>query len=106
MLIIFRSKAAAEIYMYAEDAKALLDIIGKPCEPPQAPRGIITAEQVPEALAKLKQAVEASKAQHQNETDLDDPAATVRVSLAQRAFPLIDMLEYAGKMKREVTWGA
>ena len=104
MLIVFRSKAAAEIYMYAEHAKALLDIIGKPFEPPQAPRGIITAEQAPEALARLRQAVEASKARQKDETGADD-AAAVSVSLAQRAFPLIDMLERAQKTRHEVTWG-
>src|SRR5207249_12066800 len=58
-LIVFRSKAAGEIYMFEETAQRLLDIIGKA----DLPRGVITAEQVPDALARLVAAVEAEKAQ-------------------------------------------
>jgi hypothetical protein len=111
MLITFKSKAAAEIIMYAEHAKPLLDIIGKTLEPAAQPRGIITAEQVPAALAKLKAAADQTLAAVRSECKpFDDaepsPGEPISVSLAQRAYPLIDMLERAQKMEREITWGA
>ena len=111
MLVTFKSKAAAEIYMYAEHAKMLLDLIGKPFEPPQAPMGVITVEQLPAALAALRGAAE--HATHQGKEALrsyeasDQPGdpLTMPVSLAQRAYPLMDMLERAEKKGAVVTWG-
>src|SRR5258706_16393809 len=105
MLIVFRSKAAAEIYMFAEHAKALLDIIGKPFDPPDNPQGIITADQAPEALARLKRAVEASKSRQKAEGSEDEGEGPISVSLAQRAYPLVDMLERAVQAHADVTWG-
>ena len=58
-LVVFRSKAAGEIFMFAETARRILDIIGKP----DAPRGVISAEQIADALARLTAAVEEEKEQ-------------------------------------------
>ena len=57
-LVVFRSKAAGEIFMFAETARRILEIIGRS----DAPRGVITAEQVPDALAHLVAAVDQEKA--------------------------------------------
>ena len=57
-LVVFRSKAAGEIFMFAETARRIFEIIGRQ----QAARGVITAEQVPEALQRLAAAVEQEKA--------------------------------------------
>jgi Domain of unknown function (DUF1840) len=108
-LIVFRSKAAGEIYMFAETAHRLLDILGKA----DSPRGVITAEQIPDALARLVAAVDAEKAQHaedpreREETERrgETPAAERPITLGQRAFPLIEMLRAAGKRNVDVTWG-
>ena len=108
-LVVFRSKAAGEIFMFTETARRIFDILGRQ----EAPRGVITAEQVPEALRKLVDAVEEEKAQlkaAQEEADLADKQGDVRaqerpVTLGQRAFPLIEMLREAQKKKVEVTWG-
>jgi len=111
MLVVFRSKAAADIYMYAEHAKMLLDIVGKPFEPEHAPRGIITAEQVPHALTLLRAAAaksteEQKKAPESGEDGIEVPdPMTLPVGLAQRAYPLIEMLERARTMGAVVTWG-
>ena len=106
MLVTFKSKAAADVPMYLENAKALLDILGKPLEPAANPKGIITAEDVPAALAKLKAAADASKADQKATGTLeDDKGQPLSVGLAQRACPLIDMLERAAKDRREVVWG-
>ena len=108
-LVVFRSKAAGEIFMCAETARRIFDILGRQ----EAPRGVITAEQVPDALRKLVDAVEEEKAQlkaAQEEADLADKQGDVSakerpVTLGQRAFPLIEMLREAQKMKVDVTWG-
>ena len=108
-LVVFRSKAAGEIFMFAETARRIFEILGRQ----EAPRGVITAEQVPEALRKLVEAVDEEKAQlkaAQEEADLEDkqgePGAQQRpITLGQRAFPLIEMLRGAEKMKVDVTWG-
>jgi hypothetical protein len=111
-LVVFRSKAAGEIYMFAETAHRLLDIIGKAAD---SAKGVITADQVPDALARLVAAVDAEKAQQADaarERDAADrrgePPATAQqqpVTLSQRAFPLIEMLRAASKRNVDVTWG-
>lgn len=108
-LVVFRSKAAGEIFMFAETARRLFDILGRQ----EAPRGVITAEQVPESLQKLVDAVEEEKAQlkaAQDEADRADKqgegeARQRPITLGQRAFPLIEMLRAAQKKKVDVTWG-
>ena len=108
-LVVFRSRAAGEIFMFAETARRIFDIIGRP----DAPRGVITAEQVPEALRKLVDAVEEEKAQlkaAQEDAETDDRQGEGGVqqraiTLGQRAFPLIEMLRAAQKKKVDVTWG-
>ncbi len=110
-LVVFRSKAAGEIFMFAETARRIFEIIGKA----EAPRGVITAEQVPEALARLTAAVEEEKAalkaaqaraEEAERRGEDDAGAGERaITLAQRAYPLIEMLRAAQKKKVEVTWG-
>jgi hypothetical protein len=105
MLITFKSKAAADVPMYPEHAKMLLSVVGKPFEPESAPRGIITAAEAPAALAKLKSAADASR-RNEKETGRDEePGQPLPVGFAQRAFPLIDMLERATKDQRDVVWG-
>jgi hypothetical protein len=95
--------------MFAETARRIFDILGKD----DTPRGVITADQVPDALARLTAAVDAEKealraAQKQSdeaERRGDEAAAARAVSLGQRAFPLIEMLRAAQKKKVDVTWG-
>jgi hypothetical protein len=108
-LVVFRSKAAGEIFMFAETARRIFDILGRS----EAPRGVITAEQVPDALRRLVDAVEQEKADikaAQQEADLADKQGdgSVRerpVTLGQRAYPLIEMLRAAQKKNVDVTWG-
>jgi len=108
-LVVFRSKAAGEIYMFAETAHRLLDIIGKA----DSPRGVITAEQVADAVARLVAAVDAEKAQqtesaHEREEAQrrgETAAKEQPITLGQRAFPLIEMLRAAAKRNVDVTWG-
>lgn len=112
-LVVFRSKAAGEIFMFPETARRIFDIVGKD----DAPRGVITAEQVPEALSRLQTAVDDEKAQLKAAADRDDDAdrrgsgaadealAARAITLGQRAFPLLEMLRAAQKKRVDVTWG-
>ncbi len=106
MLVTFKSRAAADVPMYAENAKMLLSLIGKSLEPESAPKGIIVAADVPAALARLKAAADASRRTEKDTGQRDDePGRATPVGLAQRAFPLIDMLERAAKEGRDIVWG-
>ncbi len=64
--------------------------------------------EVPAALQKLKAAADASRRTEKEKADAsreDVPGQAISVGLAQRAFPLIDMLERAAKEQRDVVWG-
>ena len=52
MIITFKSRATADTIMFGDVAKDLLSLMGKAFEP----RGIITLEQLPDAIARLRQA--------------------------------------------------
>lgn len=110
-LVVFRSKAAGEIFMFAETARRILDIIGKA----DAPRGVISAEQVGDAIARLTAAVEDEKEQVRRAREdaeqaqrRGEPAggeSAQAITLAQRAHPLLEMLRAAQKKWVDVTWG-
>lgn len=108
-LVVFRSKAAGEIFMFAETARRIFEIVGRA----EAPRGVITAEQVPEALDRLVAAVEEEREHLRNARDEaeeadrqgEEGAPPRAITLGQRAFPLIEMLRAAQKKNVDVTWG-
>ena len=56
MLVTFKSKAAAEVVMYKEHARPLLELIGKDVQ-----RGVITAAEAANAVAKLEVVIAESK---------------------------------------------
>jgi hypothetical protein len=108
-LVVFRSKAAGEIFMFAETARRIFEILGRP----EAERGVITAEQVSDALQRLEAAVEQEKAQlkaaaaqaDRADKQGDEGAQPRVITLGQRAFPLIEMLRAARNRNVDVTWG-
>ena len=109
-LVVFRSKAAAEIYMFAETARRLLQIVGKT----ESERGVIRAEEVGDALNRLTAAVEQEKAELRDDRarrELDERTGDTHservlpITLGQRAFPLIEMLRAAQRKQVDVTWG-
>jgi hypothetical protein len=50
MLVKFISSTSGQIMMFAAVARQLLDILGKDC----SARGVITTEQLPEAIERLR----------------------------------------------------
>ncbi len=108
MLIVFKSKAAGDVMMFGDVAHAFMEIMGKT---PEA-KGIVTVEQLPGAIARLKAAVAQDKAEkpvidHDERVFEKTPEGGKRehVSLARRAVPLIELLEYSLKEEVPVTWG-
>lgn len=108
MLIIFKSKAAGDVMMFGDVAHTLMEIMGK--DP--GDKGIVTVEQLPEAIARLKAAVAQDKAEkpvidHDERLFEKTPEGGKReyVSLARRAVPLIELLEFSLKEGEPVVWG-
>ena len=109
MLVIFQSPAAGDVIMFGDVAYKLMEIIGK--EP--APKGIVTVEQLPGAIAELKAAIARDKAAHAGLGEDDRPQTEAApdggkrafVSLTQRAVPLIELMDWSLKKKVPVVWG-
>ena len=127
MLVKFTSSQTGEIVMFANTARILLSAIGKPC----SAGGALTRDEMLPAAASLRRAIEAEMARLESlakEESCDKPAedevedgdvevdeaeaeavAEVPdqpVSLAQHAWPLIDMLERSalGNEKANIVW--
>lgn len=109
MVITFQSRAAGDVIMLGEHARQLFKILGKD---PESTQGIVTVEQLPAAIEKLQQAIEAdrSRARETEGDTQDEPEDAPKgmaapVSLYQRGWPLLEMLNLSLKEKTPVTWG-
>jgi hypothetical protein len=100
MLIKFESDVGS-LTMFDDVAKPLLKLMGHTGTVPSA----ILPEDIPAAVARLKAAA--------TDPDAPGPAAgkhtdtdkgEIPVSLRQRAFPLIELLERAAQNECEVVW--
>ncbi len=97
MLVKFDSDAGA-ITMFGDVAITLLKMMGQSGAIP----GAILAADIPAALEKLQSAV-TQQAAHPRARP-DDETEEPNVSLRQRAFPLIDLLQRAAQRKADVIW--
>jgi len=108
MLVTLTSSSSGEIIMFADVAQRLFSIAGKEC----TARGAFTKEQLPNAIEKLRLAVIAEKDaprqkdSHADEDNDDKPQPSASISLAQRAHPLIELLDSTRKENGFVTWYA
>jgi len=103
MIITFKSKASGDVIMFGDIAKHLMEVMGKNV----TDEGIITLEQLPDAITKLKAAAAADKSESAPVDD-DEPqesGLSQVVSLAQRAVPLISLMEFSLEAKVPVVWG-
>ena len=103
MIVTFRTKAYANITMFGDVAKQLLELMGHSSTVPSA----IKAEDVPTALARLEAAINERKAADTAsavEGDRDDYASPRKVTLTQRAGPLLELLRAAAAKKADVMW--
>jgi len=99
MLVRFDSKAGG-FSMFGDVAVTLLKMMGHSGTVP----GAILAPDIPPALKKLKAGVAATPESpvEQSSGDRDDKEPPV--SLRQRAFPLIELLERAARDGCDVLW--
>jgi hypothetical protein len=113
MLITFTSKAAAEVMMYKEHAKRILDLLNK-----DPHRGVITAAEAAKAVSILEGEIEESRrhamteeverdihAHHNEQGDDNDHEVPEEVSFSSRAYPLLEMLRAAKAGGHDVLWG-
>jgi hypothetical protein len=108
-VIVFRSQAAGDVMMFDDVAKRMMELMGKEV----VDRGIVTVEQLPDAISRLKSAISADRARHQGEQEEERPQTEevpgggkrAYVALAQRAVPLLQLLEYSLKDDKPVMWG-
>lgn len=115
MLITFKSKAGADVLMFGDIAQELLILLDKDGN---AAQGIVTVEQLPGAIARLEAAIEAErvrqKAKDANEIEAEEEAETeagrtgmaASVNIAQRAWPLLDLLRCSRNAGEPVVWDA
>lgn len=113
MLVTFKSKAAAEVMMYEEHAKRILDLLHKDVK-----QGIITAAEAPQAIATLEEEIAESKrhpaseevqrdvtAHHGEDVEDNEHEPVEFVSFATRTYPLLEMLRAAQREHSAVMWG-
>lgn len=104
MTFKFKSQATGDLLMLSAHAQALLQHIGKSSDP----KGILTPEEMPAALAALKALpgdeplVEDASAKKDGD---DEQAEVTAVDLRRRAWPLIQMIEAAQAAKEPIVWG-
>lgn len=103
MLYEFRSRATGTITMTSKTGAEILRIIGKDPDP----TGIITVAQIPAAIAALQKAAdnEPPPPPESNKQEDDETPKEAFISLRQRVYPLIEMLEQAKAADADVTWG-
>ncbi|WP_462388349.1 DUF1840 domain-containing protein [Acidovorax sp. Q11] len=104
MLYKFKSRAAADLIMLEPQGRQIVTIMGKT---PGA-SGIVTAAQIPGAIAALEAAVAAEEAlppvdEAGEEVTEQERAEAVR--LRQRVAPLIEMLRRSAAEQVDVVWG-
>jgi hypothetical protein len=113
MLIRFKSKAAAEVLMYEQHARRILDLFGKDVK-----RGIVTAAESAAAVKRLEAEIAESRlhpvsdevqhdveVHHGPEGDDNEHEQRQIVTFATRAYPLLEMLRAAHATGQDVVWG-
>ena len=104
MLVTFKTKNYADITMFGDIAVKLIRMTGHSGTVPSA----ISADDIPAALESLKAELEAFKAANPDDESVGDDfqgdPIERPVGLAQRAFPLIELLESAAAGGNPVMW--
>lgn len=106
MLYKFKSRAAADLIMLEPQGRQIVTIMGKA---PGA-SGIVTAAQIPAAIAALEAAVAAEETlpvstDPEGEDGVSTEERVESVRLRQRVVPFIDMLKRSAAADVDVVWG-
>lgn len=107
MLVTFKTNAYSDITMFGTAAVALLKLMGQSGNVP----GAIMADDVPDALAELRQGLDKLSGQEAGEEQqpvqpsaTDDEDEEPVIGLDKRAGPLLSLLEAAIAAKENVMW--
>jgi len=101
MLITFKSRAYADITMFGDVALRLIKLMGRK----ETVLSALLPEDITEALKMLRAGIAAEgAATEENEAEVDDEEKEARVSIHNRALPLIELLEAAQKDNVAVMW--
>jgi hypothetical protein len=108
-IVIFKSAATADVIYFGDVARRMMELMGKDPDV----KGIVTVEQLPEAITRLKAAIEEDKERHRRLVQEEERSTEAAegggsrpaVSLTQRALPLLAMLEESLAGKKPVMWG-
>jgi len=100
----FKSKADGDLIMMGPVGDQILRILGR--EPAQ--QGIIEAARLPEAIRALEEAIAAAELARRDarraDADDDDRSAEA-VGLAQRAWPMLEMMRRSLVERADIVWG-
>lgn len=100
MLVTFHTKNYADITMFGDIAVKLLHMMGHSGTVPSA----ISAEDIPAALEQLRAGIAAAAPDDVPDDDYQGDPIDRPVGIAQRAFPLIELLEAAAAGGHPVMW--
>ena len=98
MLVKFESEAGS-VTMFGDVALTLLKMMGHSGTVPSA----LLAKDIPAALQKVQSALALAPAGAPPDRN-DDDGAQANVSLQQRAYPLIEMMQRAAQRGSDITW--
>jgi hypothetical protein len=100
----FKSKADGDLLMMTNVGDQILRIVGR--EP--APKGIIEAAALPQAIRALEEAIAdaelARRDAERGESD-DEERGAEAIGLQQRAWPLLEMMRRSLAARADIVWG-
>lgn len=103
MLYRFKSQATADLIMLEDDGRTVLSLLGRQA----SPEGVVTPEQLPDAIAALQAASHApAEGNVEPEWEQGMESAEPRVGLAQRLRPVLRLLCLAQEAQKPVVWDA
>lgn len=99
MLVIFKTDVG-NITMFGDVARQMIKMMGHSETIP----GAILAEDIPQALSRLKAALAKEKAPSSTDENEDDDDREPAVSTAQRGLPLVNLLTAVAEAKCDLMW--
>ncbi|MGZ5131240.1 MAG: DUF1840 domain-containing protein [Caldimonas sp.] len=103
MHYVFKSKADADLIMMEPAAVQILGILGRDA----SRQGIIESAAIPAAMQAIEGAIAAEAARPDGGRDEDEEGhlREPRVGLAQRAWPLLQMMKRSLAEGADIVWG-
>ena len=100
MIVTFKTKKHPDITMFGDIALKLIKIMGHGGTVP----GAIGADEVEAAAQRLQAAIDQDKAASEGVEEQEDESGERRISLAQRAQPLLDLVLAAVEADAPIMW--